>query len=338
MLTAADFRPQESAWQLLTKELPEGTLPHALLLTGQDGFGKRSLADLIAASLLCEAEGAEKPCGVCPACLRFSSGNHPDLIRIRPGEPIDPGEEKGKRSIPIADIRELTRIVSRHTLSGGNRAVVIERADAMTLQAQNALLKTIEEPPPGVYFILICVSPGLLLPTTVSRCREIPLHGWNDGDLRRILARTETDPSRAEAAVRACGGSVGRALRLCASEEWWERRQQVLRDFFGLARRSDIPVISARMKEDKALANDTLDTLDDLLRELTLVSLHRRDPAEIRGFPEEWQRAAAAGKYAGFVKLMDATADTRRMLESNVGIQALWEQLLLKVMEERSQW
>ena len=94
-LMPEDFRGQEAAWQLLTKEIPGGIMPHALLITGMTGAGKRSLAALIAQTLLCT--GDRKPCGSCPACLQMASGNHPDAVALRPGEPLDPKEDKGKK-------------------------------------------------------------------------------------------------------------------------------------------------------------------------------------------------------------------------------------------------
>ena len=329
-----DFRPQEAAWRTLTAE----ELPHALLITGQPGCGKRTLAGLIAARLLCEADAGEKPCGVCRACLQLREGNHPDLTLVRPGEPIAPGEDKGKKSIPVNDIRELSRIVSRHAYEGARRAVIIEQAEAMGPAAQNALLKTLEEPPAGVTFCLTCVSAGMLLPTIVSRCREVPLHAWPETALRRALNDAGADPRRIDAAVRACGGSVGRALALCGDDAWWARRTQLLEDFFALPNRSAIPRISARLREERAEASEQLDTLDGLIRTLLLASLHRAQDLDLAEYPEAWQRAAASGRYAAFVRLADAVALTRRMLDSNVGIQALWEKLLLKFMEERSQW
>ena len=329
-----DFRPQEAAWRALTAD----ELPHALLITGQPGCGKRTLAGLIAGRLLCEAESGGKPCGTCRACRQIRDGNHPDLTRIRAGEPISPRVDKGKKSIPVEDIREMTEIVGRHAYEGNRRVVIIEEADTMTPAAQNALLKTLEEPPAGVTFCLTCVSPGLLLPTTVSRCREVPLHAWPADALRRALSEAGMPSGRIEAAVRACGGSVGKALALCGDEAWWNRRTRLMEDFFALPNRSAIPQISARLREERAEAAEQLDTLDGLIRTLQLASLGLEHAVDLVGYPEPWQRAAASGQYAPFVRLADAVALTRRMLDSNVGIQALWEKLLLKFMEERSQW
>jgi DNA polymerase-3 subunit delta' len=192
-----DFRPQEAAWRALTAE----ELPHALLITGQPGCGKRTLAGLIAARLLCEADSGEKPCGVCRACLQLREGNHPDLTLVRPGEPIAPSEDKGKKSIPVNDIRELSRIVSRHAYEGARRAVIIEQAEAMGPAAQNALLKTLEEPPAYGMILLLADNRNRFLPTVLSRVATLRCEEESGGEekessgsarLIRLLRRLQT--------------------------------------------------------------------------------------------------------------------------------------------------
>lgn len=159
---------------------------HAWLIHGLAGIGKRQYALAAAASLLCEQPVRGLACGQCQACRWVSSGNHPDLRRIRPdavahqeGELIEEGDAQGKktysREIRIEQLRALSGWFTTATHRGGWRVAVIYPAEAMNLITANALLKVLEEPPPHTVFLLTTDAPDKLLPTIVSRCRRVPL-------------------------------------------------------------------------------------------------------------------------------------------------------------------
>ncbi len=165
-------------------------LPHALLIHGMRGVGKLALAERIAQLLLCEsASEAARPCGACPGCRWFLGGNHPDFRRLEPeslaqpsGEPTD--EEQisatGRRAKPsieikIDQVRELADFLNVGSHRGRLRVALIHPAEHMNPQAANALLKALEEPPPGVVFLLVSHRPAGLLPTIRSRCVALPV-------------------------------------------------------------------------------------------------------------------------------------------------------------------
>lgn len=169
---------QESLWRRLTGQL--ASLPHALLLAGPPGQGKRVFAEALAALLLCEspAQGTVA-CGHCAGCRLRAAENHPDLLRVVP-EAEGAGEEeagaepaKAKSSqIRIDQVRELQPALTVTAHRGGRRVVIVDPAEAMNVFTANALLKLLEEPPAGVVFLLVSAQPQRLLPTLRSRCQR----------------------------------------------------------------------------------------------------------------------------------------------------------------------
>ena len=330
------FQHQPAAWQILSKDLPAGRVSHALLITGAEGTGKKTLARMIAMGLVCQGE--RKPCGQCPACVQAASGSHPDITWIRPGEPIDPREEKGKKTIPVGDIREAARIVSVQAYEGENRAVIIDQADKMTLNAQNALLKVLEEPPHGVHFLLLTEAPGAILPTIHSRCRSVPIRPWPDHLIAERLIQAGVAEDKALLTAQRAGGSFGKAMQLAANEDMWQFRDKVRQHFFGLQRRSEILTASGEYKSDSIAASEALDHLEDMLRQLMRFNQERHASSVAESFPEDWQRIAQMESYAGFVRLQDDIASARLYLASNVTPQAVMERLMFHFLEEKDQW
>lgn len=155
----------QPAWSQFTGALSRGRLGHALLIAGEPGLGKRSLAHAMAARLLCQTPSDDgQACGRCRGCVWLAAGTHPDFNEIQPEEDTD--------SIKVMQIRDLIARVQLTGQAGPTRVSIIEPADAMTVPAQNALLKTLEEPPAGVHLILVADEPERLLQTVRSRCRD----------------------------------------------------------------------------------------------------------------------------------------------------------------------
>lgn len=142
-------------------------LPHAVLLEGAEGIGKRALAEVFSQQLLCGAKEHQKPCGQCKSCLLFTQHTHPDYHWVEP-------DEKGKQ-IKVQQIRELAGFVGTHAQQGGYRVIVIAPAEAMNIAASNALLKCLEEPGDDTLLLLITDRPGQVLPTIKSRCQRVSI-------------------------------------------------------------------------------------------------------------------------------------------------------------------
>lgn len=181
---------QEDAWARL--QVMRARLPHAILFHGPAGIGKADFIEAFAQALLCENVRPDgHACGTCASCGWFVQGNHPDYRRVRPealedelpaaeGEDAPPEEKKTKsktasKEIKIEQVRALADFMNISTHRQGLRVVVLYPAEALNMPASNALLKTLEEPPPGTVFLLASNGLDRLLPTILSRCRKFAL-------------------------------------------------------------------------------------------------------------------------------------------------------------------
>ena len=217
------------AEQTLLDAYNSGRMHHAWLLTGQRGIGKATLAYRFARFLLAQSAGEGEGGGLFgddapPASLdvspenpvfkRIAAGGHGDLMAV--ARPVDEKTGKVKTVIPVEAVRGVAGFLSMTAAEGGWRVVIIDAADEMNVNAANAVLKTLEEPPKRAILLLVCHNPGRLLPTIKSRCRRLTLRPLADETVIRVLqsAFPETGDEEAAILARLAEGSAGRALDL----------------------------------------------------------------------------------------------------------------------------
>ena len=337
MITFDDFRFQGTEIEALRKQIEEKRFVHALLITGGPGTGKRTLAMLYASALMCQA-GEGVPCGKCKGCAMAMAGEHPDITIIEKGSPLSAETARGRSSIPVEDIREMIRLCSRYAYEGTNRAVLIRDAENMTTQAQNSLLKILEEPPQNTFFLLTTSHPEMILTTVRSRCRPLKLIPWETDYIRDILIEKGTDPANAERAARSSSGSIGNALRLASDDAYWKLCDEVRNAFFRNRKRSGILAVSTAWKDKKSDADTIFSVLENDVHDLLRYRLCGEREDILKDFPAPWQRFASSAPLERFVFLNVKISDARKRTAFNVNFQAIIEQLLLVFIGESDQW
>jgi len=232
-------------------------LHHALLITGPEGVGKEWLARALAAALLCDAPGAARlACGGCAGCRWFSQNSHPDFRLIRPSADEVSADDadapakatKASRDIRIEQIRALAGFVEIASHRGGAKVVLVTPAEAMNGAAANALLKTLEEPSPNTYFILVC-SRIYRLPLTVrSRCRQVPIRVPSTNEtISWVADQTGVDSDRALEWLAFCGGAPRRAVEFGMAEQAATHRD--LLDIVASGDRDTLPALADRLQQ-----------------------------------------------------------------------------------------
>jgi DNA polymerase-3 subunit delta' len=197
---------QHKVKNLLGRSLESGRMPHAYLFRGPDGVGKKRAALMTAARINCAEPDGPSGCGTCSSCRKLGSGNHPDVVVVSP--------ENG--TIKIDRVRDLCRSLSYPPYESAMRVVIIEDIHAMTTEAANSLLKTLEEPPMNNLLILTSESSRQLLPTIVSRCQTLTFYGLPMEECALVIGQKFPEIGLDEARLLAelAGGSPGTAMTL----------------------------------------------------------------------------------------------------------------------------
>jgi len=192
---------------LLRAAASAGRVPQSLLLAGPEGVGKRTLALAIAQAVNCPRRRDGDACGTCATCQRIVRGQHSDVTLVGLDD---------EASIKVEKVRaRILHVVGYRPFEAERRVYIVDPADDMVEQAQDALLKTLEEPPPSAILILVSAYADTLLPTVQSRCRRLRLGPLPESDVARVLAeRCGMDPARTRVLAAASGGSVSRALAM----------------------------------------------------------------------------------------------------------------------------
>ncbi len=307
---------------------------HAYIINGEDNSGKMMLAEAFAMALQCE-EGGVEPCGNCRSCRQAIERNQPDIIFIGQDEMM---EEKKTKSISVDEIRTLLNndIVIK-PYSSKYKIYIVDHAEKMNVQAQNALLKTIEEPPAYGVILLLTSNADSFLQTIRSRCILLNVKTVEEDLIKKHLMKKYQVPDyKAEICAAFAQGNVGKAIQLAASDSFNEMKQDVL----ALVKKMEdieiyeLPVTIKNINAYKQRIDEYLDLLTLWYRDI--LYLKATDDVNNLIFKDEVydiKKQAAKKSYSGIEKILQAIELTRTRLKANVNYDLVIEMLLLAIKE-----
>ena len=323
-----DIVGQEQIREHLQNALRTRRISHAYIINGERSSGKEFIAKVFAMALQCE-KGGEEPCQECHSCRQALSGNHPDIIRLTHEKP---------NTIGVEDIRtKINADMGIKPYQGPYKIYIINEGEKMTPQAQNALLKTLEEPPEYGVILILTSSLETLLPTIQSRCVLLNMKPVSDELVKRYLMETLKVPDyKAEVCTAFARGNIGRAKLLASSEEFDKVKEEAV-TLLKYIHEMEIPEIVAAIKKISEYQFDVSDYLDILsiwYRDVLMFkAMNDANHLIFRGEIQYIKKVADRSSYEGIETVLEALDKAKARLAANVSFDLTMQLLLLTVQE-----
>ncbi len=314
----------------LRKALESKEIAHAYIFEGARGLGKKAMALQLASALVCESNG-QRPCNRCKSCTKASSGNHPDIKII---------EEDG--IIKIDEIRKLIKDIQLKPYEGKGKVYIISDVDKMNIQTQNALLKTLEEPPSYATLILLTTRINSLLPTIISRCQVIKLHPVNLETIKDYLIKNKgIDKEKAKMLATFSRGIIGRAIELLDNPDFYYRREKVIEICNNLSTSKLFSILEQIIffEEQKLHIEEVLNLMTSWYRDLFIYKETRN--IEFITNVDKIEEIDFQGEKLNLAKIIDIIfiiEKTKNNLRSNVQFHLNIEIMLLNIQEVLIKW
>jgi DNA polymerase-3 subunit delta' len=322
-MTFADLVGHERAAALLRGAVRGGRVPGAILLLGPQGVGKRTLAGAFTGHLLCETPVADDACGACRHCTRVAAGTHPDVRIV--------AREEERRDIRIEQVRELARWLALQPLMAPRKVGIIDEAHRLNEHGQNALLKSLEEPPGASVLLLLATVPALLLPTVRSRCQVVRLDPLPEEAVVRVLEVRGMPAERARALAPLGGGSPGQALAL---EDEEAARAKLLGVLPAIADQPASHLSDVAQQLSRGPLDAALSAAATWYRDILQTSLVGDElPLRNRGAADAIRAAAARLSPAALLRQLEVVCDTIDALGKNANRMLSLETMLLWLRE-----
>lgn len=305
-----------------------GQVSHAYILEGEIGSGKKMLANAFAKALQCEG-GQEESCGTCHSCMMADSNNHPDIIWVTHEKPA---------TISVADIRtQINGDIGIKPYSGKYKIYIVDQAEKMNEQAQNALLKTIEEPPAYAVIILLASNTGRFLPTILSRCITFSLKPVEEEKIVEcVMAHTALSRPEAEFCAGYSMGNLGKAMLLATSELRMEMKKECVH-FLSYIHEMEIYEVIGYIKEVGKYKDEIIEFLDMLMiwfHDILVIKTTRTpDRVVFKEYYGTLDKMAVQMSYEQIQEILYAFDKVKNRLRANVNFDVALELLLLTIKE-----
>ena len=324
-----DIVGQEQLQEHLKNAIQMDKVSHAYIINGERSSGKEFIAKIFAMSLQCENRQGIEPCQECHSCKQALSGNHPDIIFITHEKP---------NTIGVDDIRsQINGDVAIKPYSGPKKIYIMNEGEKMTVQAQNALLKTLEEPPEYAVILILTTNANSLLPTILSRCVVLNMKPVRDEQIKRFLMESMEVPSyKADICTAFARGNVGKARMLAKSEEFDKVKDEAitLLKYIGEMEINEIVAAIKKINEYKFDVNDYLDILSIWYRDVLMFkATHDANNLIFREEIQYIRKVADKSTYEGIEEIIDALEKSKQRLTANVNFDLTMELLLLTIKE-----
>ncbi len=326
----ADFNSiigQEQMIEHFKSAIEMDKVSHAYIIQGDYDSGKKLMASVFAKALQCEQKGTE-PCNHCTSCLQADTGNQPDIIYVSHEKP---------NSIGIHDVREqMNASIGIKPYSSDYKIYIVDEAEKMTAEAQNALLKTIEEPPAYAVIFLLTTNLGKLLPTILSRCVVLNIQPVKDELIKKHLLSLGVEERQAEFCTAFSMGNVGKAIRVATSEEFNEIKNDCVH-MLKYAKDMQVYELIQAVKELTKYKLQIYDYLDFMLmwyRDVLLLKATGNANSLI--YQEEYSSIRDRGNqssYEGIQKIIEEIEKAKVRLRANVNFELTIELLWLTIKE-----
>lgn len=301
---------------------------HGYILSGEDGMGKKMIARSFAKLLLCEdPEKGDTPCGKCHSCLQFASGNHPDVIYLKHEKP---------NVIGVDDIRNLNEDIIIKPYSSAYKIYIVDEAETMTVAAQNALLKTLEEPPIYAVILLLTTNGANFLQTILSRCVILNLKQIPEEEVERVLREQGIPEKRIQPILKLCRGNIGKAKKMAESDDFAELLHEIMNLMQSIHRMTFEELMAAvsRLSEHRLNIRECLDFIRLWYRDVLLFKV--TNDINVLVFQESFRdirEVAQKSSFEGIENIMQAIDTATRRLEANVNFELTMELLLMAVRD-----
>ena len=318
------------AYRTFIKERDEGTLSHAYLVVSPDADMNRAYIKYFAKALFCENQTV---CNACRACELIESERYGDCT-------VYPAEKEGEKTqkIVTADIDDLVRQSYLKPVEGARLVFVLAGAENLTEQAQNKLLKTLEEPPQGVVILMIATSEYAMLSTVRSRVKKLELPYFTPEQITEALRDEVEDEDRLRLAAVSAGGTIGKALKLARDNSFLDMVGLSLQILTNMQKSSDVLSFSTLVMKYKTSLPAFLDVLEIVARDALMFKTGHKNMVMNKSRVVEIAKAGFTFAPAALIGIIERCGEAKQSLKYNANTQMVVDTLLFGILEGKYQW